>query len=80
MRFNERALDKILQDAVTDLASEYQEMFDNFARYQGRPVSEIKPVLQREFARLGGKISEAQLTDYATHISEGRTITMEIDR
>lgn len=75
------ALDKILQDAVKDIASDYQRMFNSLGRrYQGHPVSEIKPVLKREWARIGGSISDPELTDYANHISEGTPIKMKVGR
>lgn len=71
----ERNLKNVVKGAVTDIASDYQKMFDSLLRrYQGRPVSEIKPVLRREWARVGGSISDPELTDYATLISEGTRI------
>lgn len=74
----ERDLNKMLQGTMKDIASEYQEMFDALLRrYKGRPVAEIKPVLQREWARIGGSISDPELTDYATLISGGTRIEMK---
>lgn len=44
----ERQLNKAVQGALGDVAKDYQRMFDSLSRrYQGRPVSTIKPVLQR---------------------------------
>ncbi|QDO88055.1 hypothetical protein FNH13_06575 [Ornithinimicrobium ciconiae] len=75
----ERDLKKAAQGAVTDIASEYQKMFDSLSRrYRGRSVSEIKPVLRREWARIGGSISDPELTDYATLIGEGTRIQMRV--
>lgn len=75
----ERDLDKALQGTIKDIASEYQKMFDSLSRrYKGRPVSEIKPVLRREWARVGGSISDPELADYATLISEGTRIEMKV--
>ena len=39
--------------------------------YKGRPVSEIKPALQREWKKIGGSITDPELTQYASSISEG---------
>ena len=74
----ERELHQLVQGAVSDVAAEYQAMFDSLSRrYKGRPVSEIRPVLAREWAQVGGSISDPELTDYATLISEGTHIQMK---
>lgn len=74
----ERDLNKMLQGTMKDIASEYQKMFDSLSRrYKGRPVAEIKPVLRREWALVGGSISDPELTDYARLISEGTRIVMK---
>ena len=75
----EKELEKAVRPALKDIASHYQKMFDSLLRrYKGRPVSEIKPVLRREWSRVGGSISEPELTEYATHISEGTRIQMRV--
>ena len=75
----EKELEKAVRPALKDIASDYQKMFDSLARrYKGRPVSEIKPVLRREWSRVGGSISDPELTEYATHISEGTHIQMRV--
>ena len=75
----EKELERAVRPALKDIASDYQKMFDSLLRrYKGRPVSEIKPVLRREWARVGGSISDPELTEYATHISEGTRIQMRV--
>lgn len=75
----EKELEKAVRPALKDIASDYQKMFDSLSRrYKGRPVSEIKPVLRREWSRVGGSISDPELTEYATHISEGTHIQMRV--
>ena len=75
----EKELEKAVRPALKDIASDYQKMFDSLLRrYKGRPVSEIKPVLRREWSRVGGSISYPELTEYATHISEGTRIQMRV--
>lgn len=75
----ERDLRRLAQDAVKEAADDTQKMFDSLLRrYRGRPVSEIKPVLRREWARRDGTMSERELTDYATLISEGTRIQMRL--
>ena len=75
----EKELEKAIRPAMKDIASDYQKMFDSLSRrYKGRPISEIKPVLKREWSRVGGSISDPELTDYATLISEGTRIQMRV--
>ena len=75
----EKELEKAVRPALKDIASDYQKMFDSLLRrYKGRPVSEIKPVLGREWSRVGGSISDPELTEYAAHISEGTRIQMRV--
>lgn len=77
----ERELQKATREAVADIAKDYQRMFDSLSRrYRGQPVSSIKPVLRREWSRLGGNISDRELTEYATHISNGTQIKMRVDK
>ena len=75
----EKELQKAVRPAMKDIASDYQKMFDALSRrFKGRPVSEIKPVLRREWSRIGGSISDPELTDYPTLISEGTRIKMRV--
>lgn len=75
----ERDLRRLAQDAVKEAADDTQKMFDSLLRrYRGRPVSEIKPVLRREWSRRDGTMSERELTDYATLISEGTRIEVGV--
>lgn len=75
----ERELNKLAQGAMSAVASDYQAMFDRLGRQcKGRPVAEVKGALRREWSRLGGTISDAELTEYATLISEGTKIEMRV--
>ena len=75
----EKELEKAIRPAMKDIANDYQKMFDSLGRrYKGRPVSEIKPILRREWSRVGGLISDPELTEYAAHISEGTRIEMRL--
>ncbi|RBA33800.1 hypothetical protein DQ226_11625 [Dietzia maris] len=74
----EKQLGRAAERAVKSMASDYQTMLDTLAkRYKGRPVSEIKPALQREWKKIGGSITDPELTQYASHISEGIRIQMK---
>lgn len=77
----ERQLNKAVQGALGDVAKEYQRLSDSLSRrYRGRPVATIKLVLQRECKRLGGTITDPELTEYATHISNGTQIKLKVGK
>jgi hypothetical protein len=74
-QFDQGAIDKFAKDAVKGEANRIQKLMDDLLRsYTGRPVSEVKVALAREWSKGGGNISDPELTEYATHISEGRHI------
>ncbi|MFJ6281300.1 hypothetical protein [Arthrobacter subterraneus] len=76
----EKQVMKAAESGIRDLTKQYDRMFDSLRRqYTGRPVNEIKPVLQREWRRVnGGSISDPELTNYASLISEGTPIRMNV--
>lgn len=81
--FDSKGFEKEVQNAaregVRDVATQYERMFTSLRRrYAGRPVDEIKPALRREWRRIGGSITDPDLTEYATLISEGHRITMNV--
>lgn len=60
----EREVKKAAEGAVNDVARQYQRMLDSLQRrYKDRPVREIAPVLKREWAHIGGSISDPELTE-----------------
>jgi len=78
----ERQLRKAVQDGLRDVAKDYQKMLDSLGRrYRGQSLSTIKPALQREWKRVGGgRLTEPDLTEYATAISEGTPIKMRVGK
>lgn len=78
----ERDLERMILDGVESIADEYQQMLDSLVeRYEGRPVSEIKPVLSHAWEAVnGGSITEPELTDFANQISNGTRIVFEVER
>lgn len=76
----EQSLEKAVRPAIKDIASDYQRLFDSLCRrYKGRPVAEVKPALRREWSRIGGSLSDPELTKYATCISDGTRIRIKVD-
>lgn len=75
----EREMNKLVKSTLGDLAADYQKMFDRLsAQHKGRPIAQVKSVLQREWAKLGGKISDPELTGYAQAISDGTKIQIKV--
>lgn len=74
----ERDLNRVVKGAMKDISVDYQRMFDSLLRtHSGKPVSSIKPVLRRNWQRIGGDISDPDLTKYAQHISDGTKIKIK---
>lgn len=74
----EDELKRQLQPTIKEFADRNQPKLDSLLRhYEGRPVSEIKPVLSQEMARWGCSPSDdAELTRIATAISEGTRVLL----
>lgn len=77
----EEQIARAAEPALKEIAGKIQKVLDSMAaRYKGRPVVEIKPVLKRELAQFGGSMPDAELTKYATAISEGTPIRTRVGR
>lgn len=46
----------------------------------GKPIDEVKISVRKAFRRMDVKASESDITDYATHISNGTKIKVKMDR
>jgi hypothetical protein len=80
--FNSRAFDKLMKDEVSKAIKgeikKSQTMLDRLLRtYKGRPVPEVKTALLREWRRDGGKMTDAEATDWAKLISGGTRIALK---
>jgi hypothetical protein len=69
-------MDDIIKKAVRAKTAEIQRAITQFARqHKGQPVDKVKPAFQRVWTKNGGeRLTDSELTEYATHISEGRPI------
>ncbi len=76
IKFNKGWEKKFKEEIAETVRKDTEAFFDSFARrYRGRPVVEIKPALQREWRqKMDGSITDPDLTEYATAISEGTRI------
>jgi hypothetical protein len=79
----ERGIKKAAGEMVQKLAAELTKMLNGMSReFKGRPVEEIKPVLQQRWKRTtdGGSITDPQLTQYAEQIAAGGSIKVTADK
>jgi hypothetical protein len=76
-----RSIEKEVTKAVEGIARDRTRDLDAMRRqYTGRPIAEIKPALQRVFAKDGGSITDPELTEWAQAISDGTRIEFHADR
>lgn len=78
----ERVVRQAADGAVRQKANDLQAVVDNLGRtHQGRPVDEVKVALRGAWqnATGDGDITDPELTDWATYISEGRHIEIRYD-
>lgn len=79
--FDENALKReVARQAQPELDRIAREMTREMEGLRGLPVEEIKPALQRLFARDGGSIAEPELGEYAQMIHDGTRIEFKADR
>lgn len=76
-----REVQREAQKGIDQMAREQNRELERMsATYTGRPIEEIKPALQRPFARYDGKITDPELTEWAQLISDGTKITLKPDK
>ena len=72
---NQQGMRDLERQVKQDATRHYQQMFDRLSRqHRGKPVDEVKRALGRAWAADGGTITDPELTDWATAISEGTHI------
>lgn len=76
-KINRRSLDRLVDQKVDEVAREYQQALASLAlELKGRPVEEVKPLLRARVRDLGGEITDPELTNIATAISQGTEIVL----
>ena len=78
-KFDKNALKKVVDEGMKETAKEVQRFLDSFARtHKGKPVEEIKRSLRQQWkSKLGGDITDPELTTYAEQIAAGGTIKVQ---
>lgn len=78
---DKEALKKVFQQGVDDVGRKFQMELDRLHRmYAGKPLDEVKLRVREAFRRIDVKASEAEITDYATKISDGTKIQVKVER
>ncbi|MCZ0731164.1 hypothetical protein [Mycolicibacterium iranicum] len=74
----EEDLRRAAQPALKDFTRRNQPKMDALTeRYKGRPIEEIRAVVQREMKRWGASVSDSEeLTRIATAISRGERVRL----
>ena len=71
----EKAFKKVASDAFDQRAREMQQTMDRLGReLKGQPLDAAKTRLQREWQRMGGSITDPELTQYAEVLVAGNRI------
>jgi hypothetical protein len=74
-KFDESAMKKLINDGVREVASRYQALLDELAISQvGRPLNEVKTALRSGWRKIGGDLTDPELTQYAEHLKDGERI------
>ena len=76
----EKAVHQAARAGLGKRLEKIQKSLDSLARqYEGEPVSKVKPALKRMLSRSEISLPDRQLTDYATQISEGTRIVLQLE-
>jgi len=78
-KFNERAIEQLVNERVNEVAQQYEQALAQLSvDLKGRSVEDIKPLLRARWHDLGGDLTDPELTDIATTISEGVKINFNV--
>ncbi|MHC1558190.1 hypothetical protein ACR9E3_04495 [Actinomycetospora sp. C-140] len=78
----ERAVREAARDGVQRLAERFQAVLDEvLATHAGRPVDEVKPVLQARWRAVndGADLTDPELTQYAQALSDGQRVVVRAE-
>ena len=83
--FDRTALDRAVKQAANDgvrkVANNYQRMLDDLAStYSGHPLEEVKAALQAAWRRLGGELTDPELTRFAQLTKDGERIEFRVQQ
>lgn len=75
-KWDKKGMRDLEQQVKKSVQHDIQKFFDRFSQqYSGQSIENVKVALAREWRqRIGGSITDPELTEYATAISNGDTI------
>jgi len=77
-KFDKRALERVVNDGMKDIAKKMQGVFDGVYRtYESQPVDVVKPALKSAMRRAEFTPDDAQLDSWSTAISAGTRIVVK---
>ncbi|WP_097865826.1 hypothetical protein [Streptomyces sp. rh34] len=76
-----RNLNKVANEAAGKVGAKISAVLNGMSsEFEGRPVEEIKPVLQQRWAGVaGGSITDPELSEYAAKIAAGETFDVKVN-
>lgn len=76
IRFNEKALNNVIQQAAQRVADLHQQALDQvLAECKGQPIDEIRPLLAARWTEVnGGHLTEHELSAWSSQIAAGQRI------
>ena len=76
-----RNLNKVASEAGAKVGGKISTLLNGMSsEFAGRPVEEIKPVLQSRWrAAVGGSITDPELSEYAARIAAGETFDVKVN-
>ena len=80
-KFDDRALKKAVAQGVQKMADDLTRALNGLtAHYKGKPLDEIKPQIQRVWAKHsgGGSITDPELTAFAQQIHDGGRVQVRM--
>jgi hypothetical protein len=80
-KFDDRALKKAVNQGVKKIADDLTKALNGLtSRYEGKPLEEIKPEIQRVWAKHsgGGSITDPELTQFAEQIQAGGRVRVQM--
>ncbi len=80
-KIDEQSLKEVLQQSADEVGRQFQLELDGLYRmYAGKPPEEVKRQVREAFRRIDVKASDSEITDYATRISEGSKIRVNVEQ
>lgn len=83
INFNDlkRELEKQVQPALNSLGRQLEQELASLHRtHVGRPLPEVKAAVKHAVEKIGGRVTDPELTEYATAIQTGQQIKINVEK